>query len=94
MIRQPNPNLVSTPPGTEVPTMAVINHNPEYSVGSFDLRARVKLNYTDVTVSKWQSRDSGLTVVHLDYNGARYAPYFFSISHFGPFSPLRTLMMR
>ena len=74
--------------------MAVINHNPEYSVGSFDLRARVKLNYTDVTVSKWQSRDSGLTVVHLDYNGARYAPYFFSISHFGPFSPLRALMMR
>lgn len=41
----------------------------ESPVGSFDLKSRVKLGYTDVTVSKWQSRDSGLTVVHLDYDG-------------------------
>jgi hypothetical protein len=37
--------------------------------GNFDLVKRVKLDYTDVVVSKWQSRVTGLTVVHLDYEG-------------------------
>ena len=37
--------------------------------GNFDLVKRVKLDYTDVAVSKWQSRVTGLTVVHLDYEG-------------------------
>lgn len=40
--------------------------------GNFDLVKRVKLDYTDVVVSKWQSRVTGLTVVHLDYEGIRF----------------------
>jgi len=37
--------------------------------GNFDLIKRVKLDFTDVVVSKWQSRITGLNVVHLDYEG-------------------------
>jgi hypothetical protein len=37
--------------------------------GSFDLLERAKVNFADIVVSKWQSRESGLTVVHLDYDG-------------------------
>jgi hypothetical protein len=36
---------------------------------NFDLIKRIKLDYTDVTVSKWRSRVTGLSVVHLDYEG-------------------------
>lgn len=36
---------------------------------NFDLVKRVKLDYTDVTVSKWRSRVTGLNVVHLEYEG-------------------------
>ncbi|KAG6888680.1 hypothetical protein C0995_006670 [Termitomyces sp. Mi166 len=39
------------------------------SFGNFDLLKRVKLDFTDVTVSKWRSRTTGLSVVHLDYEG-------------------------
>ena len=39
------------------------------SVGNFDLVQKVKLDFTDVTVSKWRSKSSGLQVVHVDYNG-------------------------
>lgn len=39
------------------------------SFGNFDLVQRVQLDYTDVAVSKWRSRVSGLTLVHLDYEG-------------------------
>lgn len=39
------------------------------SFGNFDLVQRVQLDYTDVVVSKWRSRVSGLTLVHLDYEG-------------------------
>ena len=61
------------------------NLDAESSIGSYDLKARVKLNHTDVTISKWQSRDSGLTVVHLDYDGTRHAFVFYlSTSHFKP----------
>lgn len=35
--------------------------------GNFDLIKRVKLDFTDVTVSSWRSRVTGLSVVHLDY---------------------------
>lgn len=38
--------------------------------GNFDLIKRVKLDYTDVVISKWKSRVTGLSVVHLDYEGA------------------------
>lgn len=37
--------------------------------GNFDLVKRLKLDFTDVTVSKWRSRVTGLSVVHLDYEG-------------------------
>lgn len=37
--------------------------------GNFDLIKRVKLDYTDVEVSKWQSRETGLSVVHIDFEG-------------------------
>jgi hypothetical protein len=39
--------------------------------GNFDLIKRVALDYTDVVLSKWQSRVTGLSVVHLDYEGER-----------------------
>jgi len=38
--------------------------------GNFDLVKRVKLDFTDVVVSKWRSNVTGLTVIHLDYEGA------------------------
>lgn len=37
--------------------------------GNFDLVKRLKLDFTDVTISKWKSRTTGLSVVHLDYEG-------------------------
>jgi hypothetical protein len=38
--------------------------------GNFDLIKQVKLDFTDVEISKWKSRRTGLSVVHLDYDGA------------------------
>ncbi|KAF9229385.1 hypothetical protein BS17DRAFT_771387 [Gyrodon lividus] len=46
------------------------------SFGNFDLVQRVKLDYTDVVVSKWQSRATGLTLVHLDYEAPLVNGYF------------------
>lgn len=43
---------------------------------NFDLVKRVKLDFTDVTVSKWRSRVTGLTVVHLDYEAPIVNGYF------------------
>lgn len=42
---------------------------PTESFGNFDLIKRVKLDFTDVFVSKWRSKVTGLTVIHLDYEG-------------------------
>lgn len=39
------------------------------SYGNFDLVTRFKMDFGDIHVSKWRSRESGLTVVHLDYDG-------------------------
>jgi len=36
---------------------------------NFDLIKKIKLDYTDVVVSKWKSRVTGLSVVHIDYEG-------------------------
>ncbi|KAI0036602.1 Metalloenzyme, LuxS/M16 peptidase-like protein [Vararia minispora EC-137] len=44
--------------------------------GNFDLVKRVKLDFTPVTVSKWKSRVTGLTVVHLDYEAPIVNGYF------------------
>ena len=38
---------------------------------NFDLIERVKLGISDITVSSWRSRVTGLRVVHLDYEGER-----------------------
>ncbi|KAG5654102.1 hypothetical protein H0H81_007516 [Sphagnurus paluster] len=46
------------------------------SYGNFDLIKRVKLDFTDVVVSKWRSRISGLSVVHLDYEAPIINGYF------------------
>jgi hypothetical protein len=43
--------------------------NTPEKFGNFDLVRRFKLDFTDVTVSKWRSRTTGLSVVHLDYEG-------------------------
>ena len=37
--------------------------------GNFDLINRVKIDFSEVTVSSWRSRVTGLNVVHLDYEG-------------------------
>ncbi len=38
--------------------------------GNFDLIKHFKLDFADIHVSKWKSRTSGLSVVHLEYDGA------------------------
>jgi len=40
--------------------------------GNFDLINRVNLGFSEVTVSSWRSRITGLNVVHLDYEGERF----------------------
>ena len=41
--------------------------------GNFDLIRTEKLGLADIVVSKYRSRETGLTVVHLDYEGARWS---------------------
>ncbi|KAJ3568798.1 hypothetical protein NP233_g5473 [Leucocoprinus birnbaumii] len=50
--------------------------NATESHGNFDLVKRVKLDYTDVVVSKWRSRKTGLSVVHMDYEAPIVNGYF------------------
>ena len=45
------------------------------SFANFDLVKRVKLSSTDVVVSKWRSRVTGLSVVHLDYDCMSFDSY-------------------
>lgn len=49
--------------------------SPE-TFGDFDLIKRVKINFSDVTVSSWRSRVTGLNVVHLDYEAPLVNGYF------------------
>ncbi|KAF7306997.1 hypothetical protein MIND_00492500 [Mycena indigotica] len=44
--------------------------------GNFDLVKDIKLDFTDVRVSKWKSRVTGLSVVHLDYEAPLVNGYF------------------
>lgn len=39
------------------------------SYGNFDLIKRVPVDKTKIVVSKWRSRVTGLSVVHIDYEG-------------------------
>jgi hypothetical protein len=41
----------------------------EPSFGNFDLVKRHNLGFSDILVSRWRSRVSGLDVIHLDYEG-------------------------
>ena len=43
---------------------------PMQTYGNFDLVTQTKLDYTNLEVQKWRSRVTGLSVVHLDYEGA------------------------
>ncbi|KAI0348495.1 hypothetical protein BDW22DRAFT_1404375 [Trametopsis cervina] len=54
--------------------MATNGHKTKF--GNFDLINTVKLDYADILVSKWQSRVTGLSVVHLDYNAPIVNGYF------------------
>ncbi|KAF8216136.1 Metalloenzyme, LuxS/M16 peptidase-like protein [Mycena galopus ATCC 62051] len=44
--------------------------------GNFDLVKSVKLGFTDVHISKWRSRVTGLSIVHLDYEAPIVNGYF------------------
>ncbi|EPQ60716.1 hypothetical protein GLOTRDRAFT_30984 [Gloeophyllum trabeum ATCC 11539] len=46
------------------------------TLGNYDLVRRFKLDFSDVVVSKWKSRTTGLTVVHLDYEAPIVNGYF------------------
>ncbi|TFK57173.1 hypothetical protein OE88DRAFT_1650788 [Heliocybe sulcata] len=50
--------------------------NGAQTYGNFDLVRRFKLDFSDVEVSKWKSRTTGLTVVHLDYEAPIVNGYF------------------
>lgn len=39
------------------------------AIGNFDLVKRVDVSYSPIRVSKWRSRVTGLSVVHIDYEG-------------------------
>lgn len=54
---------------TSTPLIATTMAQPLETFGNYDLVKRVKLDFTDVVVSKWKSRETGLTVIHLDYEG-------------------------
>ena len=49
-----------------------MTHVPE-TFGNFDLVKKFKLDFTDVVVSKYKSRSTGLTVIHLDYEGMMFS---------------------
>lgn len=36
-------------------------------VGNFRLTAKTSLDYADIKISKWQSAETGLRIVHVDY---------------------------
>lgn len=42
-----------------------------YTIGNFHLIKRIQLNYTDAVITKWQSQETGLRVVHIDYESER-----------------------
>jgi hypothetical protein len=58
------------------------------SRGNFDLVRRVSLDYTDLVVSKWKSRKTGLSVVHMDYDGETLCPVAHRFSNSSPSAPI------
>ena len=63
---------VANPPQ---PALATVRHDTRQSsvstFGNFDLLKSYKLNYADVNISRCRSRVTGVSVVHLDYEGVR-----------------------
>ncbi|KAI0778573.1 Metalloenzyme, LuxS/M16 peptidase-like protein [Trametes elegans] len=55
---------------------STLNAKPLESHGNFDLVKKFKLDFADIHVSKWKSRSSGLSVVHLDYDAPLVNGYF------------------
>ncbi|KAI0080089.1 hypothetical protein K474DRAFT_1590638 [Panus rudis PR-1116 ss-1] len=53
-----------------------MHSNVSESHGNFDLVKKFKLDFADILVSKWKSRESGLSVVHLDYDAPIVNGYF------------------
>jgi hypothetical protein len=51
----------------------LIETHPPETFGNFDLVKRADLNLANIVASKWRSRVSGLSVVHLDYEGTSYS---------------------
>ncbi|KAF9822062.1 hypothetical protein IEO21_00056 [Rhodonia placenta] len=52
------------------------NGAPTESFGNFDLVKRLKLDSSDIVLSKWKSRVTGLSIVHLDYDAPIVNGYF------------------
>ncbi|KAI0094759.1 Metalloenzyme, LuxS/M16 peptidase-like protein [Irpex rosettiformis] len=50
--------------------------SPDTKFANFDLVKSFKLDYADINVSKWRSRVTGLSVVHLDYSAPIVNGYF------------------
>jgi len=63
----------SSAQAVQLNTHDIIRSNPistmRESFGNYNLIKRVKLDFTNVVVSKWKSSVTGLTVIHLDYQG-------------------------
>jgi len=51
------------------PSQAFSSPDLPKKFGNFDLIRTEKLGLADIVVSKYRSRETGLTVVHLDYEG-------------------------
>ncbi|KAI0815109.1 Metalloenzyme, LuxS/M16 peptidase-like protein [Irpex lacteus] len=54
----------------------MVNNSSDTKFANFDLVKSFKLDYADITVSKWRSRVTGLSVVHLDYSAPIVNGYF------------------
>jgi len=60
-------SLSAVQPSIDRPMPPPIPHTSQESYGNFDLVQRIKLDYADIVLEKWTSRETGLSVVHLDY---------------------------
>ncbi|CAE6446358.1 unnamed protein product [Rhizoctonia solani] len=60
----------NSPTAQQLPnSMALPTSTETFDTRNFELLQRVKLDYADVEVTKWRSKLTGLTVVHIDYDG-------------------------
>ena len=57
---RPAPSILQT---SQLPQM-------DNAFGNFDLLTKFHIQSTHTVVSKWRSRKTGLSIVHLDYDGA------------------------